>query len=199
MQPHRDRQGGGGLEKKSITRTLHSKPKGAERGRATRTWSNMFGMIKNSLFGNTEETEYKLLSSETKVRGVRTLFTHNFITIITAFVVSPDSAWCALSGLPRLLLRTVTPLYTEKAHRRLFPQIACVSYPALRLYCDDCDVVFPAVTTLVTLANGVAVNCFWPGRMPPVCAPQRGANTARGPPLINKPDVNKQGDAEFCI
>ncbi|XP_029014632.1 heme-binding protein 1-like [Betta splendens] len=26
----------------------------------------MFGMIKNSLFGNTEETEYKLLSSETK-------------------------------------------------------------------------------------------------------------------------------------
>lgn len=31
----------------------------------------MFGMIKNSLFGNTEKTEYKLLSSETKVRGVR--------------------------------------------------------------------------------------------------------------------------------
>lgn len=30
----------------------------------------MFGMIKNSLFGNTEETEYKLLSSETKVRDV---------------------------------------------------------------------------------------------------------------------------------
>ena len=28
----------------------------------------MFGMIKNSLFGTTEETEYKLLSSETKVR-----------------------------------------------------------------------------------------------------------------------------------
>lgn len=28
----------------------------------------MFGMIKNSLFGNTEKTEYKLLSSETKVR-----------------------------------------------------------------------------------------------------------------------------------
>lgn len=27
----------------------------------------MFGMIKNSLFGNTEETEYKLLSAETKV------------------------------------------------------------------------------------------------------------------------------------
>uniref|UniRef100_A0A3Q1FNG4 Heme-binding protein 1 n=1 Tax=Acanthochromis polyacanthus TaxID=80966 RepID=A0A3Q1FNG4_9TELE len=26
----------------------------------------MFGMVKNSLFGNTEETEYKLLSSETK-------------------------------------------------------------------------------------------------------------------------------------
>ncbi|CAB1449899.1 unnamed protein product [Pleuronectes platessa] len=26
----------------------------------------MFGMIKNSLFGNTEETEYKLLSTETK-------------------------------------------------------------------------------------------------------------------------------------
>ncbi|XP_037332391.1 heme-binding protein 1-like [Pungitius pungitius] len=26
----------------------------------------MFGMLKNSLFGNTEETEYKLLSSETK-------------------------------------------------------------------------------------------------------------------------------------
>ncbi|XP_029293861.1 heme-binding protein 1-like [Cottoperca gobio] len=26
----------------------------------------MFGMMKNSLFGNTEETEYKLLSSETK-------------------------------------------------------------------------------------------------------------------------------------
>ncbi|CAG01661.1 unnamed protein product [Tetraodon nigroviridis] len=26
----------------------------------------MFGMIKNSLFGNTEKTEYKLLSSETK-------------------------------------------------------------------------------------------------------------------------------------
>ncbi|XP_017272133.1 heme-binding protein 1 [Kryptolebias marmoratus] len=26
----------------------------------------MFGMIKNSLFGNSEETEYKLLSSETK-------------------------------------------------------------------------------------------------------------------------------------
>ncbi|KAG7262383.1 hypothetical protein CRUP_018307 [Coryphaenoides rupestris] len=26
----------------------------------------MFGMIKNSLFGSTEETEYKLLSSETK-------------------------------------------------------------------------------------------------------------------------------------
>lgn len=32
----------------------------------------MFGMIKNSLFGNTEKTEYKLLSSETKVRGVQT-------------------------------------------------------------------------------------------------------------------------------
>lgn len=32
----------------------------------------MFGMIKNSLFGNTEKTGYKLLSSETKVRGVRT-------------------------------------------------------------------------------------------------------------------------------
>lgn len=31
----------------------------------------MFGMIKNSLFGNTEKTEYKLLSSETKVRDVR--------------------------------------------------------------------------------------------------------------------------------
>lgn len=30
----------------------------------------MFGMIKNSLFGNTEKTEYKLLSSETKVRDV---------------------------------------------------------------------------------------------------------------------------------
>lgn len=30
----------------------------------------MFGMIKNSLFGNTEETEYKLLSSETKVRAL---------------------------------------------------------------------------------------------------------------------------------
>ncbi|XP_061703384.1 heme-binding protein 1-like isoform X1 [Syngnathoides biaculeatus] len=30
----------------------------------------MFGMIKNSLFGNTEETEYKLLSTETK-DGVR--------------------------------------------------------------------------------------------------------------------------------
>lgn len=27
----------------------------------------MLGMIKNSLFGNTEETVYKLLSSETKV------------------------------------------------------------------------------------------------------------------------------------
>lgn len=32
----------------------------------------MFGMIKNSLFGNTEKTEYKLLSSETKVRAVWT-------------------------------------------------------------------------------------------------------------------------------
>lgn len=30
----------------------------------------MFGMFKNSLFGNTEETEYKLLSSETKVSSV---------------------------------------------------------------------------------------------------------------------------------
>lgn len=30
----------------------------------------MFGMIRNSLFGNTEKTEYKLLSSETKVRDV---------------------------------------------------------------------------------------------------------------------------------
>lgn len=29
--------------------------------------SNMLGMLKNSLFGNTEETVYKLLSSETKV------------------------------------------------------------------------------------------------------------------------------------
>lgn len=27
----------------------------------------MFGMIKNSLFGVTEETEFKLLSTETKV------------------------------------------------------------------------------------------------------------------------------------
>lgn len=27
----------------------------------------MFGMIKNTIFGHTEETEYKLLSSETKV------------------------------------------------------------------------------------------------------------------------------------
>lgn len=27
----------------------------------------MFGMLKNSLFGATEETEYKLLSTETKV------------------------------------------------------------------------------------------------------------------------------------
>lgn len=32
----------------------------------------MFGMIRNSLFGNTEKTEYKLLSSETKVRDVWT-------------------------------------------------------------------------------------------------------------------------------
>ncbi|MED6286499.1 hypothetical protein CHARACLAT_006701, partial [Characodon lateralis] len=30
----------------------------------------MFGMIRNSLFGNSEETEYKVLSSETK-NGVR--------------------------------------------------------------------------------------------------------------------------------
>lgn len=40
----------------------------------------MFGMIKNSLFGNTEETEYKLLSSETKVSSVLTPVTHNSIT-----------------------------------------------------------------------------------------------------------------------
>lgn len=31
----------------------------------------MFGMMKNSLFGNTEETEYKLLSSEIKVTHIR--------------------------------------------------------------------------------------------------------------------------------
>lgn len=35
----------------------------------------MFGMIKNSLFGNTEKTEYKLLSSETKVRDIWTQLT----------------------------------------------------------------------------------------------------------------------------
>lgn len=35
----------------------------------------MFGMIKNSLFGSTEKTEYKLLSSETKVRDVWTVLT----------------------------------------------------------------------------------------------------------------------------
>lgn len=46
----------------------------------------MFGMFKNSLFGNTEETEYKMLSSETKVRGVRTPVTHNFITAVCAYV-----------------------------------------------------------------------------------------------------------------
>lgn len=39
-----------------------SDSKGVEQIRAT-----MFGMIKNSLFGATEETEYKLLSTETKV------------------------------------------------------------------------------------------------------------------------------------
>lgn len=33
--------------------------------------SNMLGMIKNSLFGNTEETVYKLLSSETKVSSTQ--------------------------------------------------------------------------------------------------------------------------------
>lgn len=35
----------------------------------------MFGMLKNTLFGVTEETEYKLLSTETKVRTPHTFST----------------------------------------------------------------------------------------------------------------------------
>lgn len=38
----------------------------------------MFGMIRNSLFGNSEETEYKVLSSETKVsRGTSVRLLHD--------------------------------------------------------------------------------------------------------------------------
>lgn len=66
------------FEKTRSTRTTgrtNSKPK-ERREERWPGWSNMFGMIKNSLFGNTEETEYKLLSSETKVSSARTPVTH---------------------------------------------------------------------------------------------------------------------------
>lgn len=41
--------------------------------------SNMLGMIKNSLFGNTEETVYKLLSSETKVSRKQKSLTRRYL------------------------------------------------------------------------------------------------------------------------
>ena len=41
-------------------------------GKGRGDFDNMFGMFKNALFGVTEETEYKLLSSETKVKSSAT-------------------------------------------------------------------------------------------------------------------------------
>jgi len=53
----------------------------------------MFGMIKNSLFGNTEVTEYKLLSSEMQVSGARTPVTHsNFVPSDVSEAMSANAA-----------------------------------------------------------------------------------------------------------
>lgn len=86
----------------------------------------MFGMIKNSLFGNTEKTEYKLLSSETKVRGVRaelpvgpdTHSTLGFGRVTPCFLADHLQVWqkarLTLDLSPAVI---VTPSSSQLGHR----------------------------------------------------------------------------------
>lgn len=153
----------------------------------------MFGMFKNSLFGNTEETEYKLLSSETKVSSVcaQTKLSRSHMLCSCDFLPLRLYPW--LYARVQLRLRTaILSDYKSASFPPLVPWVFHLLLNSVQVVLLDLRLKLPRWLACCCRPNSLTVtyeDACWSTAWGIKCKP------APGSPPTNKAEIIEDGDA----